>query len=537
MARPNILVINPDQMRADALHHLGCEAAYTPYMDALAEDGVSYRYAFCQNPVCVPSRCSFTTGTYPHTNGHRTMGHLLHDGEKNIFQLLKNNGYYVWSSARGDCLAGQDKEWYKKCITTVYGKNGPESMKDEGRGEPGSQRYFSFYRGVVESKHEDGLCHDNDYQWSIGCEEFIRKNKGDKPFFAFLALNAPHPPYRCEQRFLDLIDETKLQKRIGTSKPENNKPSAEYALCQDLGIDGWDEENFVKIRKTYLAMCAKIDNYIGQVIKALKDSGQYDNTAIFIFSDHGDFTGDYSIPEKAQNLYYDCLSNVPLIIKPPKDWKIEKGVNNNLVELIDFYATAIDVAGVESDHTHFGISLKDSIADKSKEVREFVTCEGGRLMSETHCMEQVEESFGIEANEYAPRIHIQQRQTGEHTKSTMLRTKDYKYVMRLYEDDEFYVLKDGEINNEINNPEYADIIQDMKNKMLKWYMETCDIVPFEQDARFTDDFYLASLDTYAPIKLSGVMRALMKLTRSDFGTLSAKLIKLLRIDTNKYSNK
>lgn len=80
--QPDIIIFNPDQMRADALHHLGNEAAITPNLDRFQQtDAVSFRNAFCQNPVCVPSRCSFATGLYPHVNGHRTMAHLLREYE------------------------------------------------------------------------------------------------------------------------------------------------------------------------------------------------------------------------------------------------------------------------------------------------------------------------------------------------------------------------------------------------------------------------------------------------------------------------
>lgn len=154
--KPDIIIINPDQMRADALRHLGCEASYTPNLDALAAEGVSFDSAFCQNPVCVPSRCSFMTGTYPHTNGHRTMGYLLHPGEDNLFRIMKNSGYYVWSSGRGDCLAGQNEKWYKECIDKVYNKCGKDKIIDEGRGEKGEPRYNSFYRGEIFTDNPDG---------------------------------------------------------------------------------------------------------------------------------------------------------------------------------------------------------------------------------------------------------------------------------------------------------------------------------------------------------------------------------------------
>lgn len=533
MNRPNIIVINPDQMRADALRHLGCDAAYTPNIDALAQDGVSFSNAFCQNPVCAPSRCSFMTGLYPHTNGHRTMGYMLHRGEKNLFQLLKNNDYYVWTSGRGDCLAGQDEKWLKECTDKIYNKCGADKITDEGRGARDSQQYNSFYRGVVRTNNADGICHDNDYQWTVGCEELINKINGKKPFFAFLGLMNPHPPYRVEQKYLDLIDESKIDKRIPASNGSQDKPSMEYALKENLGLDGWDEDNFIKIRKTYLAMCARVDDMVGRIVKALKDTNQYDNTAIFFFSDHGDFTGDYSLVEKAQNLFPDCLTNIPLIIKPPKGYDIQNGVNDNLVELIDFYATAIDFANVKADHTHFGKSLVDTMQSKNA-VRDFVCCEGGRLQSERHCTEEVEVYFGIKADDYEPRISIQQRDTNEHTKATMLRTKDFKYVMRLYEKDEFYVLADGELKNEIDNPAYQDIIQKMKNQMLKWYMETCDEVPFEQDARFPDEYYLETVNALAHFKVSPVIKAVMKITHNDFSSLINKALKAFKIDTNKF---
>ena len=100
--RPNIVYFAADQMRADTLHHLGNPASHTPNLDALAKEGVSFRNAFCQNPVCVPSRCSFLTGLYPHTTGHRTMHFLQDPQEPNILRTMKENGYEVIWCGRND---------------------------------------------------------------------------------------------------------------------------------------------------------------------------------------------------------------------------------------------------------------------------------------------------------------------------------------------------------------------------------------------------------------------------------------------------
>ncbi len=534
--KPDIIVINPDQMRSDSLHHLGNLASHTPNLDALADEGVSFSNAFCQNPVCVPSRCSFMTGKYPHTNGHRTMSYLLRQNEDNLYRILKNNGYFVWTSGRGDCLAGQDSKWLKECTDEIYNKCG-KNAKDEGRGEKDDKRYLSFYRGEITNTQDDGICHDNDYVWTKGCEDLIRKTKADKPIFAFLGLNNPHPPYHAEKKYLDLIDENLIVPPKAPSKPEDKKPSMQYELCEALGIGDWDDENKLKLKKTYLAQCARVDDFTGRIIQALKDTGRYDNAAIFFFADHGDFTADYGIPEKAQNLFDDCLVKVPLIVKLPKSMQSDSGINSNPVELIDFFATVLDITETEAGHTHFGRSLKDTIADKNVVVRDFVCSEGGRLQGEEHCTEVVENYFGVVADEYAPRINIQQKNGPQHTKAVMIRSKDYKYIMRLYETDEFYDLSKGEERNEIDNPEYAEIINEMRSELLRWFLETCDSVPKDKDARFPDDFYLGTVNAMAGVKVSPLIKGVMKLTRNDFSTLINKAIKLLKIDTNGFYNK
>ena len=107
--RPNLILFNPDQWRADVMGHFGNPAASTPFLDRLvAGDAVSFRNAFCQNPVCTPSRCSFMTGLYPHVRGHRTMYHMLHSehGETNLLAELRRNGYFVWWGGKNDLIPG-----------------------------------------------------------------------------------------------------------------------------------------------------------------------------------------------------------------------------------------------------------------------------------------------------------------------------------------------------------------------------------------------------------------------------------------------
>lgn len=487
--KPNILIINPDQMRADALHHLGNEASYTPNLDDLSYEGVSFRNAFCQNPVCVPSRCSFMTGLYPHTNGHRTMSYLLHPDEKNLFSDMKNSGYYTLSSTRGDLMAGQFKKYHRQLIDKYLMFSHiktPATVVKSQRGEKNSDTFFSFFDGIIpenkrgrEIKNNDDLCIDSAIRQ-------IKKRPKNKPFFMFVGLNFPHPPYQIEQKYYDLIDKTKLQERIPNIADTDGKPLMEVGLKDALGVADWSEERLREIRHTYLAMCAKVDDQVGRLVNALKSEGIYDDTAIIVISDHGDYTTDYGIVEKCQNCFPDCLTNVPFIIKPPKNIPVDKGINDNLAELTDLCATVYDLAGIECQRQSFSKSLLPTIKNKNTLHRDFVFSEGGRLTGEINCSEK--NLFINENDIYAPRLLLQQKEDGTHTKAAMIRSKEYKYVLRLYEKDEFYVLSEGESINRIDEEKYQGIIAKMKEEMLLWYMKTCDIVPEKFDDRFPDEF-------------------------------------------------
>jgi arylsulfatase A-like enzyme len=314
--------------------------------------------------------------------------------------------------------------------------------------------------------------------------EKIKDSKEEEPFCLFLGLNLPHPPYQIEEPYFSAIDKNKMKKRVFSKEGLKNKPSilkiiAKEQKLQELSEDDWDE-----IRKCYLGMCMKTDYLFGKVCDALKEKGIYDDTAIFVFSDHGDYTGDYGIVEKTQNTFEDCLVKVPFIIKPPKGYEVDAGISDSLVELVDLYPTLMEMCGIRPAHSHFGKSLVPVIENRNTANKEFVFSEGGRLKGEVHC----DESNGKTThpfNPYYPRKTAQLDDTA-HTKATMIRTDKYKYIRRIYEMDEFYDLVNDpeECSNQINNPNYCQIINDLKMNMLEWYQTTADIVPFEQDERF-----------------------------------------------------
>ena len=512
--KPNIIYFVADQMRADSMAHMGNKASITPNFDQLAQEGISFENAYCQNPVCVPSRISFLSGLYPHTTGHRTIHYLQNEGEPNILRTMKNNGYEVIWIGRNDVIPGnRTKEEFCDRYYRAFGEGDQknilggefEALKaqissnkkannykheksktvEEIQEQINKPGYYSFYVGKVDTEKTDSNNIFAKYDWSC-LEQALKyiekksKEKNQKPFFLYITLIYPHPEYMCEEPWFSSIDRKKLPKRRPSVASLKDKPSMLKEIARKQNLCDWGEENFDEMRATYLAMVSRLDYQFGLLKDKLKECNLYDDTSIFVFSDHGDYTGDYDISEKVQNCFDNPITNVPLMLKPAKQFSIKPRISKALVELTDITATVEEMTGIKTEYVNFGKSLMH-LFENEEEHRDAVFCEGGRIHGETWAMEL---GHGPESH-YWPRLSTQASEGPEHTKAVMCRMGNWKYVYRLYETDELYNLKDDpeELYNLINESEYSDVINKMKLRILDWMVETGNIVPNRKDVR------------------------------------------------------
>lgn len=490
MKQPNIVYFVADQMRSDSLAHLGNPASITPNLDHIAlHEGVSFQNAYCQNPVCVPSRCSFLTGLYPHTTGHRTMHFLQREDEPNILRVMKEAGYEVIWVGRNDIIpAPRSKEPY--CDEyydgiDFYNKVIPNpDAKFRGMGHQNAAQnpsdLYSFYVGKGE--RNDPFI-DLDWNCLKSATDYLERKaeKGDeRPFFLYVTITFPHPPYACEDPWYSSIDRSKLPKRRPEATTLKDKASMLMEIGKKQQLSSWDEARFDELRATYLAMVSRFDHQFGLLTDKLKQTGFYDDSSIFVFSDHGDFTTDYGVAEKAQNLFENPVSNVPLIVKPAKSLEVKPGVSKALVELNDLSATIADMAGIDLPYTQFGKSLREAIGGNPFH-KDAVICEGGRIHGEKQAMEL---GHG-ESSPYWPRLSTQYSEGPEHTKAVMIRMGNLKYTYRLYEKHELYDLDVDplELENRIDAPEYQGEILKLRERLLKFMIETGDYVPMKRDQR------------------------------------------------------
>jgi arylsulfatase A-like enzyme len=503
--RPNIIIFNPDEMRVDTMGHMGNPAAITPALDDFAQhDAVSFRNAYCQNPVCVPSRCSFMTGWYPHVHGHRTMAYLLHPDENSLLRELKQAGYYVWMNARNDLDAGEYPNWVESAADKIFYagdvKAAPGPVNSNVRGKPGDKSFYSFYRGKL-GLDENGKNYTRDDE---AVDAAIRDLKGmpeDKPFCMFLGLMFPHPEYGVEEPYYSAIDRSKIPPRIKAEEC-TGKPKMEASLRKYMNMAGYTDEEWTELRAVYLGMVMKVDAQFKKLCDALKENHMWDNTVVIFMSDHGDFAGDYDLPEKTQNCFEDCLEKVPFLIKPPKTDAVDPGVSEALVELTDFYATVMAYAHAETDHTQFGKDLRPLVADRcAKQLRDAVYSEGGRMPGEFQCDEyhSMGEAGRSKMTQYWPRKSAM-CEDDSHIKGTMIFDGRFKYILRADHTDEFYDLKNDpkEMHNQIHAKRYEQKKEELASKMLHWYQDTCDVVPPTYDKRFTPEMLWAQVRQMVP---------------------------------------
>ncbi|MCK5804416.1 MAG: sulfatase-like hydrolase/transferase [Lentisphaeria bacterium] len=475
----NFILFNPDEMRAESLGCYGHPAARTPNIDALARDGVRFDQCHVQHTVCSPSRCSFMTGWYPHTSGHRTLWHLLRPHEPNLLKYLKQAGYDVMWWGKNDLLA---TESFPDSVTAVNQHRSPSPSFTKPASNPCSlddPRYYSFLydppEGAAEAHH--------DYRHVQGAIDYLLEGP-ENPFVIYLPIAIPHCPFQAPQPWHDLIDPDDLPPlRPGELE---GKPDFFNLIRRNRRLDELDEAHLRKINAVYLGMISFADYMLGQLMVALEESGHADDTCILLFSDHGDWAGDYGLVEKWPSGLDDCLTRVPLIVRMPGNRAGH--VVREPVELFDIMPTVLELAGVESAHTHHARSMLSQLKGAAGDPGRAVFAEGGYDPHEPNCFEnwtgRPEFASHPEAM-YYPKI-LQQKDNPESVcRAVMIRTMTHKLIRRKQGVCELYDLANDprELVNLHGCTQHARIQAELERRLLDWYLHTSDVVPHDDDPR------------------------------------------------------
>ena len=358
MTRPNILWYCTDQQRFDTIKALGNPHVRTPNIDALVGEGVAFTHAYCQSPICTPSRASIMTGLYPsRVHNTRNGNDTFPDSPPLISRLIADAGYECSLIGKFHLTSGghRPEPRLDDGFTDWWHSHAPRDDWPEG-----THDYADWVRAqgadlnALRNSPERVPAELHQTTWaSERAIEFISR-KRDRPWLLNINIYDPHPPFIPPKSY---ADQFKAEDMPGPYFQESDlAQQAKFANVDFQGEVRRPEDHHAKdAQAKYYAMIALIDDQFARVLESLERTGQRDNTVIIFTSDHGETLGDHGLMFKGCR-FYEGLVRVPLIFSWPG--KFQQNVQcNGLVELLDMSATILDLCGVEIPDYFQGNSL------------------------------------------------------------------------------------------------------------------------------------------------------------------------------------
>lgn len=444
-SRPNIVFILVDDLRWDELGCAGHPYIKTPNIDRIAREGAMFRNAFMTTPLCSPSRASFLTGQYAHANGITDNVDRSAASHKLVtFPLLLHQSGYE---------------------TAFVGK---WHMGNDDTPRPGFDRWVSFKgQGAYydpdinedgKSVKPAGYITDLLNGYAV---EFIKRRR-DKPFLVYLAHKAIHPEatqnndgsvnladserFMPAERHKNLYAGKTVPRRPNAMRAPVGKPALERRIGElpPLGAATSTRDEAILGRQRSLSA---IEEGVGEILSALKETGQLDNTLIVFTSDNGYFYGEHGLSVERRLAYEESI-RMPLLVRYPR--MIKAGTAPDEIALnIDIAPTLLSVAGASAPGDMQGRSLAPLLKGEKVKWRD---------------------SFLIEY--YSDRVFPRMERMGYKA----ARNGRWKYIhyLELEGMDELYDLKTDpyEMKNLINHPGAKKALGEMKQEMERLLKET-----------------------------------------------------------------
>jgi len=364
--KPNVLFLICDDLNCD----LGCYGhplVKSPNIDRLAERGVRFERAYCQYPLCGPSRASFMTGLYPdQTLIHRNAVYVRErlPNVQTMVQMFRNHGYFATR------------------IGKIYHYNVPKHIGTGGHDDPYSWDYtinprgrdrddedliFSLrpgsFGGTLSWLAADGA--DEEQTDGIGATEAVRLleqyAQEDRRFFLAVGLFRPHTPYVAPKKYFAMYPREKivvpdvpggyLDSLPGPARQSITRKKDQLNLPEDLARQAI---------QAYYASTTFADAQVGRVLDALETTGLADNTVVLFTSDHGYHMGEHGHWQKTT--LFENAAHVPLVIAGPG---VEAAGRSTAtpVEMVDFYPTLGELCGLAVPKHTSGVSLVPALKD------------------------------------------------------------------------------------------------------------------------------------------------------------------------------
>ena len=353
--RMNILFIISDQHTPSVTGCYGNDVVHTPNIDRLSEAGVTFDSAYCNAPVCVPSRMSMLSGLHSDRIGVWHNADPLPPHVTTWPMLLSLAGYETMISGRMHLLWGDRMGGFSRRLCGDTNRQIPKAWPSARRDSTnGAIARFQGYDTTL----GEGAVYPQDEEARDRAIQYLREEK-EGPFALCVGFYKPHAPFKTPKKYLDLYGDLE---RIGTLD-EPCIPLYQHVLEEGLGERGpLDPDRVHLARQCYYGMVTQVDEYVGEILNALEDEGLSENTIVIYTSDHGDMLGRHQLWHKV-NFYEDSV-RVPMVFSCPSRFAGGMRRPEN-VSLLDLFPTFLDIAGNRRPCPLDGESLMPLLQDGS----------------------------------------------------------------------------------------------------------------------------------------------------------------------------
>lgn len=380
-ARPNVLFLIADDLNCD----LGCYGhprVQSPNIDALAKRGIRFERAYCQYPLCSPSRTSFLTGLRPDSSGVHTNPGRANDGAYGgsphfrefhpdlvtLPQFFREQEYFV---ARVGKL-------YHYGVPGQIGTSGlddPQSWDQTvnpiGRDKKEENKIFSLtpgsFGGSLSWLAAEGT--DAEQTDAIGADAAIEllKKQGDAPFFLAVGFYRPHTPYVAPKAWFEKYPKESIELPELSEADRKRLPAPAYASAKKEQ-EGMSDDLRREAIQAYSASISFMDSQVGRVLAALEEHGHADDTVVVMTSDHGYHMYDHGLWQKMS--VFENSAHVPLIVALPDGENAGQSAPG-VVELVDVYPTLTDLCGFKAPSHVEGVSLVPVLHDPQTRAKKY----------------------------------------------------------------------------------------------------------------------------------------------------------------------
>ncbi|MEY4938455.1 MAG: hypothetical protein RIQ93_190 [Verrucomicrobiota bacterium] len=383
--RPNILFIAVDDLRPE-FGAYGARHIKSPNLDRLAQEGITFKRAYCQQAVCSPTRSSLMTGTRPDTT--KVWDLLTHfraalPDVVTLPQHFKNSGYFV--QGMGKIYHGSFDDPHSWSVpwgtpkAATYGR--PENREfNQGRGadpddQPkakGGKKKKAKVMNTRGPAFESADVPDNAFQDGKVAElavttlrDFSQKST---PFFLAVGFVKPHLPFVAPKKYWDLYDPAKIELAPNKFRAKDAPayavlPGGELRNYRDIPEGSIPDDLARQLKHGYYAAISYMDAQVGKVLDELDRLGLRKNTIVILWGDHGWKLGEHDAWCKHSTVEND--TNVPLLLSVP-GMKNAGAKSNSIVEFVDVYPTLAELAGLPLPGHLEGLSFKPLLDDPQR---------------------------------------------------------------------------------------------------------------------------------------------------------------------------